>query len=117
MSVSELGGEAEAGDGAETRLHVALGPSGDYPDDVGGVGGEGAEAFGPALEALLAGAEDLGEDDVIGRGQFAGKISSEIAGARIEVRLEYRDDPAAALAGGGQHCCQFGRMVRIVIDD
>ena len=40
----QLGGEAEAGDGAETRLHVALGPSGDDPHDVGGVGGEGAEA-------------------------------------------------------------------------
>ena len=51
--------------------------------------------------------------------QITGEVGGEIAGAREEVRLECRDDPAArvGLAGGGERRADFRRMVGVIVHD
>ena len=72
-----------------------------------------------AAIGLLAGEVDVGDDDVVGRGERRGELACEVARPRDEVRLEEHPQPPARerLAGGGDRRRDLGRVVGVVVDD
>ena len=71
-----------------------------------------------AGDRLLARRIDLGEKHGVGRCERRAEFAREIARARIEMRLERGDEPAARKrdARGGERRGDLGRMVRVVVD-
>jgi len=77
------------------------------------------ERRGDALDRLLAGGIDVGEEDDVGGTEGAGERFSEIAGTAEEVGLEGGDDAAVGerRTGGVESGGDLGRVVGVVVDD
>src|SRR5699024_5459207 len=80
----------------------------------------GDQRPGDSRHGVLAGGEDVEDDDLIGQPQGLAELLPELHGPRVQVGLEDRpyasavgDDPA----GGGQHGTQLGGVMGVVVDD
>ena len=67
----------------------------------------------------LAGRIDVGHRDVVGSRERGRELGRQVAGARVEVRLEQHEEPRAgeALADRGDGRGDLGRVVAVVVDD
>ena len=71
-----------------------------------------------ALDRLLACAVDLGDAGRVGARQCGAELVGEVAGARVEVRLEEHEHPARrALARRGDGRRDLGGVVGVVVED
>src|SRR5699024_1494542 len=80
----------------------------------------GDQRPGDSGHGVLAGGEDVEDDDLIGQPQGLAELLPELHGPRVQVGLE--DGPYASAvgddpAGGGQHGTQLGGVMGVVVDD
>ena len=70
-----------------------------------------------ALDRILAGAVDVGQDDVIGASERRAERVHQRRGPRVPVRLKGDDDSPPQRPRRREHGGDFGRVMSVVVDD